>query len=82
MMKMVIPVRLERTTLSLEGRCSIQLSYGTTVSLEVRFLYRGFTPCFQALLWAFGLWGILSPHPTRPDKGFALISNFIEISIA
>lgn len=50
---MVIPVRLERTTLSLEGRCSIQLSYGTTVSLEVRFLYRGFTPCFQALLWVF-----------------------------
>ncbi len=56
---MVIPVRLERTTLSLEGRCSIQLSYGTTVSLEVRFLYMGFTPCFQVLLWVFGLWGKL-----------------------
>ncbi len=27
--ELVIPVRLERTTLSLEGRCSIQLSYGT-----------------------------------------------------
>lgn len=30
---MVIPVRLERTTLSLEGRCSIQLSYGTPTNL-------------------------------------------------
>ncbi len=26
---LVIPARLERATLSLEGRCSIQLSYGT-----------------------------------------------------
>jgi hypothetical protein len=26
---MVIAVRLERTTLALEGRCSIQLSYAT-----------------------------------------------------
>lgn len=26
---LVIPVRFERTTLALEGRCSIQLSYGT-----------------------------------------------------
>ncbi len=28
---MVRPVRLERTTLCLEGRCSIQLSYGRTL---------------------------------------------------
>jgi hypothetical protein len=28
----VIPVRLERTTHSLEGCCSIQLSYGTNIS--------------------------------------------------
>jgi hypothetical protein len=27
----VIPVRLERTTHSLEGCCSIQLSYGTNI---------------------------------------------------
>jgi hypothetical protein len=27
----VIPVRLERTTHSLEGCCSIQLSYGTKI---------------------------------------------------
>lgn len=31
---MVAPVRLERTTLSLEGRCSIQLSYGTNFGIE------------------------------------------------
>jgi hypothetical protein len=29
---LVIPVRLERTTHSLEGCCSIQLSYGTNIS--------------------------------------------------
>ena len=32
---MVIPVRFERTTLSLEGRCSIQLSYGTTLRTNI-----------------------------------------------
>ena len=31
----VIPVRLERTTYSLEGCCSIQLSYGTVIKLSV-----------------------------------------------
>ena len=29
---LVIPARLERATLSLEGRCSIQLSYGTILT--------------------------------------------------
>ena len=34
MMNLVAPVRLERTTLSVEGRCSIQLSYGTDYWIE------------------------------------------------
>ena len=33
--RMVRPARLELTTLCLEGRCSIQLSYGRTLSLLV-----------------------------------------------
>ncbi len=33
---LVIPVRLERTTLSLEGRCSIQLSYGTIFGIKIK----------------------------------------------
>ncbi len=33
---MVAPVRLERTTLSLEGRCSIQLSYGTITGIGIK----------------------------------------------
>ena len=32
----VIPARLERATHSLEGCCSIQLSYGTNTYLPVR----------------------------------------------
>ena len=31
---MVTPVRFERTTLALEGRCSIQLSYGAPEALR------------------------------------------------
>ena len=36
MMNLVIPARLERATLSLEGRCSIQLSYGTVIGIEIK----------------------------------------------
>lgn len=32
----VIPARLERATHSLEGCCSIQLSYGTPINLKLR----------------------------------------------
>ena len=32
---MVLPVRIERTTLCLEGRCSIQLSYESIIKLVV-----------------------------------------------
>lgn len=41
--KMVIPVRFERTTLSLEGRCSIQLSYGTTLTFRTFQNYQTLT---------------------------------------
>lgn len=34
--RLVIPARLERATLSLEGRCSIQLSYGTNFGIEIK----------------------------------------------
>ena len=37
---LVIPLRFERKTHALEGRCSIQLSYGTSLNCgaKVRFL--------------------------------------------
>ena len=37
----VIPLRFERKTHALEGRCSIQLSYGTSLNCgaKVRFFY-------------------------------------------
>ena len=39
-MLIVIPLRFERRTHALEGRCSIQLSYGTSLNCgaKVRFL--------------------------------------------
>ena len=39
---LVCPARFERATYALEGRCSIQLSYGQIVNIQVltRFLHR------------------------------------------
>ena len=33
---LVIPLRFERKTHALEGRCSIQLSYGTSLNCECK----------------------------------------------
>ena len=45
---LVIPLRFERKTHALEGRCSIQLSYGTILNCgaKVRFFMKttNFTP--------------------------------------
>ena len=45
---LVIPLRFERKTHALEGRCSIQLSYGTSLNCgaKVRFFMKNtnFTP--------------------------------------
>ena len=40
----VIPLRFERKTHALEGRCSIQLSYGTILNCgaKVRFFYENY----------------------------------------
>ena len=46
----VIPKRFERLTHALEGRCSIQLSYGTNL-----FLLYGFAPfAFAKIVHYFG----------------------------
>ena len=41
---LVIPLRFERKTHALEGRCSIQLSYGTILNCgaKVRFFYENY----------------------------------------
>lgn len=60
----VAPVRLERTTIRLEGGCSIQLSYGAKSSVLVQTLhYSSPTPLKTSTLHrAFAL-------PTADPKG-------------
>ncbi len=36
---LVIPLRFERKTHALEGRCSIQLSYGTSLNCGARYAF-------------------------------------------
>ena len=57
---LVIPLRFERKTHALEGRCSIQLSYGTILNCECKgtvfyeyckFLYHLFSlPMYKRLI--------------------------------
>src|SRR5450759_2462665 len=61
---LVIPERLERSTHSLEGCCSIQLSYGTKYS-KIQKTY---------------IIAVSNPRPSRPRSGCSILPIAIGMS--